>query len=122
MPRRPRLTLAGVPLHIIQRGNNRQACFFTNDDYQSYLEWLETYAGESGCAIHAFVLMTNHVHLLLTPTHANSSGQLRKSLGQRYVRTSTAPTAAVAPCGRGAIVPVLRRTSPTCWAATVTSS
>ena len=67
MPRRPRVTLPGVPLHLIQRGNNRQACFYSDEDYQLYLEWLEEYAGKSGCAIHAYVLMTNHVHMLLNP-------------------------------------------------------
>ena len=69
MPRRPRITLPDVPLHIIQRGNSRQACFFADDGYLLYLEWLKKYAGDCGCAIHAYVLMTNHVHLLLTPQH-----------------------------------------------------
>jgi putative transposase len=86
MPRRPRIAVAGVPLHIIQRGNNRQACFFSSDDHQLYLEWLDEYARVSGCAIHAYALMTNHVHLLLTPATADSAGQLMKRLGQRYVQ------------------------------------
>jgi len=86
MPRRSRLILPEVPLHIIQRGNNRQACFFVDDDYQCYLEWLEKYAKETGCDIHSYVLMTNHVHLLITPQQKNSAGQLMKKLGQRYVQ------------------------------------
>jgi putative transposase len=86
MPRRPRLILPNIPLHIIQRGNNRQPCFFADEDYQSYLEWLEEYAHDSGCAVHAYVLMTNHVHLLLTPSGLNSAGLLMKRLGQRYVQ------------------------------------
>jgi putative transposase len=86
MPRRPRVVLPGVPLHLIQRGNNRQACFFTDDDYRFYLEWLQTYARDAGCAVHAHVLMTNHVHLLLTPSTAESTGELMKRLGQRYVQ------------------------------------
>ena len=86
MPRRPRIAVAGVPLHIIQRGNNRQACFFSADDHGLYLELLAQYAQNSGCAIHAYVLMTNHVHLLLTPADADSAGQLMKRLGQRYVQ------------------------------------
>ena len=86
MPRRPRIALAGVPLHIIQRGNNRQACFYSDDDRRLYLKWLAEYAHASGCAIHAYVLMTNHVHLLLTPAAADSAGQLMKRLGQRYVQ------------------------------------
>jgi REP element-mobilizing transposase RayT len=61
MPRRPRITLAGVPLHLIQRGNTRQACFFYDDDYRTYLNWLQEYAEKSSCAIHAYVLMNNHI-------------------------------------------------------------
>jgi len=86
MPRRPRITLPEVPLHLIQRGNNRQACFFTPEDYQVYLVWLEECAQESDCAIHAYVLMTNHVHILLTPQTASGAGELMKRLGQRYVQ------------------------------------
>ena len=86
MPRRPRVIYPGVPHHIIQRGNNRQACFFTDEDYCLYLEWLDKYSLESGCAIHAFVLMTNHVHILLTPAQDSSVGELIKKLGQHYVQ------------------------------------
>ncbi len=63
MPRRPRISLANVPVHIIQRGNNRSACFYAEEDYLFYLDWLEEYARLAHCAIHAYVLMTNHVHL-----------------------------------------------------------
>lgn len=73
-------------LHLIQRGNNRQACFFANDDYRCHLDWLAESAVRTDCAIHAYVLMTNHVHLLVTPTVADSAGQLMKRLGQRYVQ------------------------------------
>jgi putative transposase len=86
MPRRARLTLADVPLHIIQRGNNRQDCFFAEEDYRFYLDCLEEYATASGCAVHAYVLMTNHVHLLVTPSGAESAGRMMKRLGQRYVQ------------------------------------
>lgn len=86
MPRRPRLIHPGIPLHIIQRGNNRQACFFADEDYLFYLDWLHEYAQEVDCAIHAFILMTNHVHILLTPAKENSAGELMKRLGQRYVQ------------------------------------
>jgi putative transposase len=71
---------------LIQRGNNRQACFFADEDYQFYLEWLEEYAKKTGCQIHAYVLMTNHVHFLLTPQQSSGPGQLMKALGQRYVQ------------------------------------
>ena len=86
MPRRPRTTLPGVPLHLIQRGNNRQACFFHEQDYLFYLDWLEEYAQVSNRMIHAYLLMTNHVHLLLTPESAGGAGDLMKRLGQRYVQ------------------------------------
>jgi len=86
MPRRPRITIPGIPLHIIQRGNNRQACFFADEDYGLYLDWLQEYSRSTGCAIHAYVLMTNHVHLLLTPTQKESASNLLKRLGQRYVQ------------------------------------
>ncbi|MDX1776633.1 MAG: transposase, partial [Desulfobulbales bacterium] len=78
--------MAGVPVHLIQRGNNRQACFFAEDDYQIYLEWLKEYAFETGCTVHAYVLMTNHVHILLTPSKDSGPSVLMKSLGQRYVQ------------------------------------
>ena len=67
MPRRPRIALAGLPLQIIQRGNNRSACFFSDDDHAAYLYWLRRYAARFRVRIHAYVLMTNHVHLLVTP-------------------------------------------------------
>lgn len=86
MPRRARVALPNVPLHIIQRGNNRQACFFADEDYRNYLAWLGEYAGRSGCRIHAYVLMTNHVHLLLSSEGGGASGALMKALGQRYVQ------------------------------------
>jgi putative transposase len=68
MPRQPRITAAAIPHHIIQRGNNRSACFYAEDDYLLYLEWLHKYAVEKECKVHAYVLMTNYVHLLVTPT------------------------------------------------------
>ena len=86
MPRRPRIIIPGTPLHIIQRGNNRQACFFADEDYLFYLDWLKQYAKSSKCVVHAYVLMTNHVHLLITPKKATSAGNLMKRLGQRYVQ------------------------------------
>ena len=80
------MILPKVPLHIIQRGNNRQACFFDDDDYLIYLDWLLEYSRKTGCTIHAYALMTNHVHLLLTPNEKDSVGSLMKRLGQRYVQ------------------------------------
>jgi len=86
MPRRARLTLPNVPLHIIQRGNNRQACFYADEDYHFYLDWLREYAAKTGCHVHAYVLMTNHAHLLLSAQRPESAGALMKALGQRYVQ------------------------------------
>jgi putative transposase len=86
MPRRPRIQLDGLPLHIVQRGHNREACFFCEEDYQSYLYWLGEALGENECALHAYVLMTNHVHLLLTPKKAERIPRIVISLGRRYVQ------------------------------------
>ena len=86
MPRRARLSLPGIPWHIIQRGNNRSACFYTDEDYHRYLDTLKEQADKHGCLIHAYVLMTNHVHLLITPEKKDSASLLMKHLGQRYVQ------------------------------------
>ena len=86
MPRRGRLAVPGIPWHIIQRGNNRSACFYTEADYHRYLLTLTEQADKHGCAVHAYVLMTNHVHLLLTPEREDSAALLMKHLGQRYVQ------------------------------------
>ena len=86
MPRRARLSLPNVPLHIIQRGNNRQACFYADEDYRFYLGWLREHADKAGCRVHAYVLMTNHVHLLITAEQPEAPGALMKALGQRYVQ------------------------------------
>ncbi|MEK6211351.1 MAG: transposase [Pseudomonadota bacterium] len=86
MPRRPRVHVDGVPLHIVQRGHNREPCFFGEEDYSSYLHWLGEALAEFDCALHAYVLMTNHVHLLLTPKKAPAVPKLIISLGRRYVQ------------------------------------
>ena len=78
--------IPSVAMHIIQRGNNRQACFYYDDDYLLYLEWLLEYSQSTDCVIHAYVLMTNHVHILLTPREKESAGNLMKLLGQLYVQ------------------------------------
>src|SRR3990172_108788 len=86
MPRRPLIHLDGVPLHIVQRGHNHEPCFFAEEDYNSYLHWLGEALGEAECALHAYILMTNHVHLLLTPQKAEAVPRLIISLGRRYVQ------------------------------------
>ena len=86
MPRKPRFYVPGAPVHAGQRGHNRSAVFFDDLDYLEYLRCLKLAADECGCAVHAYVLMTNHVHLLLTPERADSVGRLFQSLGRHYVR------------------------------------
>ena len=86
MPRRPRTDLDGFPLHVTQRGHNRSACFFSDDDRAAYLYWLGRYAAGLGVSIHAWVLMTNHVHLLLTAPSTGHASLLMQVLGRRYVR------------------------------------
>ena len=86
MPRLPRLNLAGVPQHVVQRGNNRQASFFVEQDYGVYLDKLKDYAKKYQVDVHAYVLMTNHVHLLMTPQTNKGVSQLMQSLGRYYVR------------------------------------
>ena len=86
MPRRARLLLPGVPLHLIQRGNNRSACFYADEDYLFYLDNLKLQAEQHGCAVHAWCLMTNHVHLLVTPSKPESASLMMKGLGQRFVQ------------------------------------
>ena len=86
MARLPRLTVPGYPHHIIQRGNNRQAIFSTAADYLMLLSLLEENAHKFGVALHAYVLMSNHFHLLATPTTADGLPQLMQAVGRRYVR------------------------------------
>ena len=73
-------------LYIIQRGNNRSVCFYADEDCRRYLDTLKEQAEKYDCLIHAYCLMTNHVHLLITPEHENSAALLMKHLGQRYVQ------------------------------------
>lgn len=86
MPRKPRFHVPGAPVHAGQRGHNRSAVFFDHLDYLEYLRCLKQAADSCGCAVHAYVLMTNHVHLLLSPERADSVGRLFQSLGRHYVR------------------------------------
>jgi putative transposase len=85
MSRLQRVSPVGVPQHIIQRGNNKQACFTSDADMKAYLNWLKIFANQYGVAVHAWVLMTNHVHLLLTPNTENAVSKMMQSLGRMYV-------------------------------------
>ena len=86
MPRRARIRFAGIPQHVIQRGNNRAACFFADEDNRTYLDSLQQGAKRYGCDIHAYVLMTNHVHLLATPADDESLTGMMRYLGSCYVQ------------------------------------
>ncbi len=86
MPRTNRIAPIGIPVHIIQRGNNRQACFLTEQDFGAYIKWLKKYASKFNVEVHAWVLMTNHVHLLCTPRSSNAISEMMQSLGRVYVR------------------------------------
>jgi putative transposase len=86
MPRGPRLDVPGIPCHVIQRGNDRQACFFREADYVRYLHLLREVTHRHGCRVHAYVLMTNHVHLLLTPGTTGAIARTMQALGRNYVR------------------------------------
>ena len=85
MPRKPRFYLPGVPVHIVQRGNNRQAIFFDDADYKAYLGWLKEAAIKYSCAIHAYVLMSNHVHLLASSKEADGISRMMQYIGRYYV-------------------------------------
>jgi REP-associated tyrosine transposase len=89
MPGKPRMYMAGVPCHVIQRGNNREVCFFTGDDYSFYLECLKSACDRYQVRCHAYVLMTNHTHLLLlllSPDKDDGISKVIQSLGRRYVQ------------------------------------
>jgi len=86
MPRRARMYLAGLPYHIVQRGNNREACFIEAETYQYYLELLKEVSLRYGMAIHSYCLMTNHIHLLATPGNETSISNTMKVVGSRYAQ------------------------------------
>jgi putative transposase len=86
MPRAARTVLADCPLHVVQRGINRSTCFFSDSDYLAYLRYLSAFSTRFGCSVHAYCLMTNHVHLLVTPHAADACALLMKNLSQCYVQ------------------------------------
>ena len=86
MARLPRLSFPGVPQHIIQRGTNRQACFASEQDFAAYAYWLNEAARKYQVAVHAWVFMTNHVHLLVTPQTEQGVSLMMQALGRYYVR------------------------------------
>lgn len=86
MARLKRIGIADIPQHIIQRGNNRQVCFGCKKDFVAYLHWLKQYSDKYSVDIHAWVLMTNHVHLLCTPRKPNAISLFMQNLGRRYAQ------------------------------------
>ena len=86
MPRKPRISPIGIPQHVIARGNNRQVCFTNEDDMAFYMHCLNDYAEKHNVSVHAWVLMTNHIHLLATPWEKNSISKMMQDVGRLYVR------------------------------------
>ncbi|MCF6299474.1 MAG: transposase [Thiomicrorhabdus sp.] len=86
MARPLRMNPVGVPQHVVQRGNNRQDCFVDEEDYGRYVHWLKQYSAKYHVAVHAWVLMSNHVHLLCTPLAENAVSSMMQALGRQYVR------------------------------------
>ncbi|NOX08876.1 MAG: transposase [Gammaproteobacteria bacterium] len=86
MARSPRIVVPGQPMHIVHRGNDRNPIFFTNRDYYVYLKVLREAAIRYECDIHAYVLMTNHVHMLMTPHSKEGPSRCVQMLGNKYVR------------------------------------
>lgn len=86
MARLPRFVLPGHPQHVIQRGNNREPIFCAESDYRFYLDKLRLACEKHQCEVHAYVLMTNHVHLLITPHSETSIGKVMQMLGRYYVQ------------------------------------
>jgi len=90
MPRVLRLSLPGVPLHVVQRGNNRQDVFFHRSGYTYYLKKLFESAKLYEVSVHAFVCMTNHVHILATPAEKNGVSRMMQRLGSIYAASANA--------------------------------
>ena len=86
MARLLRISPKNIPIHIIQRGNNRQICFGSNDNHAAYAVWLKEYSTKYKVDVHAWVMMTNHVHLLCTPRQEKGISSMMQALGRRYVR------------------------------------
>ena len=84
MPRRKRMYLPGYPYHIVQRGNNREACFVEPENYRFYLELWKERIKRYGVDVHAYCLMTNHIHFLVTPAEPESISRAMQVVGSRY--------------------------------------
>jgi putative transposase len=85
MPRKPRFIIPGVPVHIVQRGRGREPVFYDEADYRIYLGRLKEAAEKYQCQIHAYVLITNHIHLLATPSDSQGITRMMHYIGRHYV-------------------------------------
>jgi len=85
MPRKPRFFLPGVPVHVVQRGHSREPVFFEDDDYHAYLRWLKEGAERYNVDVHAYVLMTNHIHILATANDSDGITRMMQYVGRYYV-------------------------------------
>lgn len=85
MPRLPRFDVAGIPQHVLQRGRGGDACFYVPNDYRCYLTLLLRASRRWDCAVHAYVLMDNHVHLLVTPSRVGALAGMMQAIGRNYV-------------------------------------
>jgi putative transposase len=85
MPRKPRFFIPGVAVHIVQRGHSRNPVFFDTGDYHTYLDYLHDAVARHGCQLHAYVLMTNHIHILLTPDSRAGVSLAMQSVNRLYV-------------------------------------
>jgi REP-associated tyrosine transposase len=86
MARPKRFDLPDIPLHVVHRGNNRSLCFFGDTDRRFYLKCLAEASAKRGVAVHAYVLMANHVHMLVTPRKAGATAAMLQDVGRKYVR------------------------------------
>ena len=122
MARQPRLDLPGIPQHIVQRGNNRLPCFLDDTDRASYRQLLREALLATGCRLHAYVLMDNHVHLLATAPEAGATGRMMQRLGRHYVGQFNARHGRTGSSGKGATKPVSSTAMTTCCVAPAIST
>lgn len=106
MPRRARHYIAHQPYHLVQRGNNREGCFIEPENYSFYLGLWQELSKKYGVKVHAYCLMTNHIHFLVTSDTEDGISLVMKQVGSRYAQYFNKKYKRTAPCGRGDINPV----------------
>lgn len=122
MPRPPRIDLPHIAQRVVQRGNNRLPCFHAEIDYIRDLQDLREVSQREGCAVHAYVSMTNHVHLLLTPREPGQVSRVMQALGRRYVRDNNDRYHRTGTLWESPLQGVPGRRIDTCCTATATSN